>query len=1192
MFLKRLDIQGFKSFPEKIRLDFKKEIIGIVGPNGSGKSNISDAIRWVLGEQRAKNLRGDKMEDIIFSGTKNRKPLGFAEVTMYIDNKDKKLSLDYEEIAITRKVYRSGESGYYINGASCRLKDIYELFMDTGVGKEGYSIIGQGKIDAILSTKSEDRRQLFEEAVGIIKFKNRKVEAENKLEDIRKNLVRTSDIISELERQLEPLFEQKEKAKKFIEISNKLKIVRVNIFIEEYKNAEKNIKDILDNINILNDTQEALNENKRSYINNQQNLKENLLSKDEEIERLNKKILDVNIDIQKNESGINLDNQNIKFIINDIERIKKEKEKNNQAILKKEDNIKLIKVNDNAKNLEYTLKSEEIEKLNIKLKDITDKMDKVEEETRGINEKIVKNINLSSEIENKLSIYKISKENANKNLEKIEENIALLNSKIKEKTTRKMVIEKDFSHIKEKEENISKDINLYNLSFEKIKLELISIETISNEENKKYIELKNKHKILKELENDYEGYFSSVKAILKEKENNINLSGVCNVLGDVISVDTKYEIAIEIALGQAIQNIVTKTEEDAKKAILYLKENKKGRATFLPISAIKPKGLGKEKEDILKEKGIIGIADDLIKFDAMYKDILSNILGRTIIVDNIENGINFSKKYKYMYKIVTLDGELIHKGGALTGGSISKKTGGILSRAREIKSIFENISILEKNIDKNKHSIIKKQQEKNIIQKRIEEAREKLNNISLEKIKVEGEIIKANEYIKDLEESLKNYHKEKEDIKTKEEESHIDSYALEKQLVKINSEIEFLKKYVSTFKDKLEEDKIDKDTNFNYINKLKIEIKEIEYELQNNSKDKARLEEDIVHLKNDNNRLDEYIKENEEKHNILNENITNIKENIYSLKEKNVSLINKINDLHQEKIAINQEIDVISKDIIKISNNILDLQAKKTKLDLKRESTEKSIENFIDNMWNEYEITYASACNDYERLNLNFETLKNQENNYKKEISSLGNVNLNSIEEYKIIKDRYEFNIKQKDDIIKADDDLKDIIKNLVLGMENQFKEQFNLINKNFNKVFSDMFGGGKAELILSDKANILASGIDIVAQPPGKNLQSLTLLSGGERTLTAMSLLFAILMMKPSPFCILDEIEAALDDANVLRYAKFLKRFSKDNQFILITHKTGTMEIADVLYGVTMEEQGVSKVISVELKEAKEVVL
>lgn len=1189
MFLKKLEIQGFKSFPEKIRLDFKQGITGVVGPNGSGKSNISDAIRWVLGEQNARSLRGDKMEDIIFAGTKNRKPLGFAEVTMHLDNSDKKLPLDYTDIAITRKVYRSGESGYFINGTSCRLKDIHELFMDTGIGKEGYSIIGQGKIDTILSNKSEDRRALFEEAVGIIKFKNRRVQAENKLQEVRKNLIRTNDIISELEMQIAPLFEQKEKAHKFLQLSENLKYVRVNLFVKEYENAKNNIKEILTNIATFDDTILSLENEKQKYIKNQQQLKENLLQQEQHLQKIQDDILNINIDIEQNQNNINLHNQNINFTKNDIDRIKLEIQKNDDLIKKNNDDINFVKISLEAQNLQYNLKTKELSDLTKQFETLSFDMDKNQQQFKDINNQIVEKMQIASELSNTLAIQKTSKENLKDKLNQLEQDIDLYNSKIKEKTTKQMVLNKSLLSIKDEESQISQNINILNLDFEKTKTNLHNIKSKLLEHNKNYIELKNKHKILEELEKDYEGYFNSVKSILKEKKINTKFDGICGVIGELVSVPKQYEIAIEIALGGAIQNIVTKTEEDAKIAINYLKQNKKGRATFLPITSIKPKEIGQDKDSLLKQQGVLGIANNIIQYDNMYKNIISSILGKTIIVDNIENGINLSKKYKYMYKVVTLDGELINAGGALTGGSISKKSGGIFSRGREMQNILTQIDLLKQKIDEINLIVQKEETSQQNIQQSIEQNRQKLNDITLKKFKIENDISQNNSYLNELQTSVSLNITEKQNITNKIEQDGKDTVILQKNIDDITKEIENLKNYMSKFEQKIQQEKETKDTSFNHINKLKIDIKDIQNKIENAQKDIQRFEQNIQNLNEQNKIFEQDIKLKTQEQQNLNENILNIQQNIQDLKTEYENLNNQIQSLKTKKDDLQNQIENITKNIYKIDKDILDTQFKKTKLDAKKENIEQKIESLTDNMWTDYEITYASACNDYEKINLSFEQLKNKETEYKKQISSLGNVNVSSIEQYKSVKERYDLNIQQREDILKADDDLKNIIEALVKEMEQQFFNQFELINKNFNKVFADIFGGGTAELILANKDNILTSGIEIVAQPPGKNLQNLMLLSGGERTLTAMSLLFAILIMKPSPFCVLDETEAALDDANVLRYANFLKRFSKQNQFILITHKTGTMEIADTLYGVTMEEQGVSKVISVELKDAKE---
>lgn len=1189
MFLKRLEIQGFKSFPDKIFLEFNKGIIGFVGPNGSGKSNISDAIRWVLGEQSAKNLRGDKMEDIIFTGTKNRRPLGFAEVSIVLDNQDKKLILDYNEITITRKIYRSGESGYFINGAGCRLKDIHELFMDTGIGKEGYSIIGQGKIDAILSYKSEDRRALFEEAVGIVKFKNRRIQSENRLEEVRKNLIRTNDIIDELEKQIRPLEIQQEKAKQFLLFSEKLKLIRINLFIKEYIKSEQDIKNILDKIQSLIDDIDIIENQKEELIKNKEILKVSIIEKEKDIENFNNDFSKISIDIEQNENNIKLYSQNINFIQENILRIQNQKQKNNQVILNKQQEVNLINMYLSEKNLEYSLSESRLKNLIDELENITYKIDEEEEKFKRINNDIMQKIRVSSEVSNKLTIFKNSKRQFEERNIQITGEISALKIKLDEKIIKNKVFQEDIAKIEEKEKCINQHILKEEEKFELLKKEIYSIKNKAFENNKTHIELKNKYQILNDFEKSYEGYFNSVKAVLKEKNNNPKFYGICGAIGELIKVPKDYEVAIEIALGSSIQSIVTRTEEDAKIAIKYLKDTKNGRATFLPITSIKYQKIDNEKDKIFYEKGFVGIAYDLISFEEKYSNILSSLLGRVIIMDNMDNSINLSKKYDYLYRIVTLDGEFINTGGALTGGSIFKKSGGIFSRGREIKNILENINIIEKDIIEINNIISLKEQEQNNILKSIKDYKEEMNTLLIEKTKIKGNITQNHEYIKNLKDNIQNRNIEIDTIKKSLELKFKDSDIFENDLIKINSEIEELKEYIASSENEVKEKKSHKDFILSEINSLKMNINSLEYKNQNSRKDILRINNEIKLLEKDNIELEKDIEKNKLEEECLEKEILRTKKNIETLKYNHGILKSKYDILNKDKNKISNDIEQISSDILKATTNIADLVNHKTKLDSKKENIQDKIDSLCDIMWEDYEVTYASASNDYDKLELSYDELKKEENNLKVKISNLGNVNVSSIEEYKNVKERYYLNIKQKEDILKADKDLKDIIASLVKEMEEQFKKQFYLINKNFKKVFSEIFGGGMAKLILSNEENVLTSGIDIIVQPPGKNLKNLTLLSGGERTLTAMSLLFAIFRMKPSPFCILDEIEASLDDANVTRYTKFLKRLSDDKQFILITHKTGTMEIADILYGVTMEEQGVSKVISVKLKDAKE---
>lgn len=1185
MYLKRIEVQGFKSFPEKIRLDFNMGITGVVGPNGSGKSNISDAIRWVLGEQSAKTLRGDKMEDIIFAGTKNRKPLGFCEVCITLDNSDKKLNIDYTEITVARRVYRSGESGYFINGSSCRLKDITELFMDTGIGKEGYSIIGQGKIDSILSNKSEDRRAVFEEAVGIVKFKNRKVQTENKLEEVRKNLIRTTDIIEEIEKQIQPLKIQSEKAKKFISLSKNLKDIHINLFVEKYNKAKEDIFQIDKNINEIHEDIKTVEDKRQNDTKNQENLKKELIKKEEKIEIFNKNFSEISLNIEKYQSDIKLKEQNINFIDESVARLQKEKEKNKNEIDKKNNEINFINTSILAKNMEYSSKKNSLNNFLKEFNNFSSNITEKEEKIENINSNIIEKMNKSSEISNMLASFRSAKKQLeSRNMQLLDE-INMSKSKKTERETRKLVLMKELENLgKSEDENKEKLKNL-----EKISKKLL--QTISDEkkeydnDNKKYFELKNKYKILNDLEKNYEGYFNSVKAVLKEKAINTAFSGVCGAVGELISVPKKYETAVEIALGGAVQHIIVKTDNDAKISINFLKNTKKGRATFLPISSIKPKTLGSEKAHILNEKGVLCIADETLSFKEEYKNIMSSLLGRVVIMDNIDNAMIVSKKYNFRYKIVTISGEIINTGGALTGGSILKKGVNIFSRSGEIKIIYDEIINYEKKIFDIKNKINKNEKENNEYLENIEKYTNIIHKDSIKKATIIGEIAQANEYLENINANLDAFFVEKEKLK---KSVNIDEEKrLEDEIASINCEINNLKNSLLSYKNNIEKNSEDKNLILENINELKLDIQAIEHNTATYEKEIIRINEEIKNIEKNN--IGENIFENIAKKNNLKNEINNIKNNINKCENEHNILKNEYEKLQIEKAEIVKNIDYVSEQILKSTTSIADLQNAQTRLLAKKENTENKIESLADAMWEDYEITYASASNEYIMQNVSYDDLMLQENTLKKEISALGNVNVSAVEEYKIIKERYELNVAQKDDILKADGDLKNIIVNLEKEMEKQFREQFELINKNFKEVFSEIFSGGTANLKLYDEDDILKSGIEIVAQPPGKNLQSLTLLSGGERTLTAMSLLFAILRMKPSPFCVLDETEAALDDANVVRYANFLKKFAKKTQFILITHKTGTMEIANVLYGVTMQEQGVSKIISVELKEAKE---
>lgn len=1189
MFLKRLELQGFKSFPEKVKLEFKEGITAVVGPNGSGKSNISDGLRWVLGEQSAKSLRGEKMEDIIFAGTKNRKPLGFAEVSMVIDNSDKRLNIDYDEVTITRRVYRSGDSGFFINGASCRLKEIHELFMDTGVGRDGYSIIGQGRIDTILSTKSEDRRSLFEEAVGIVKFKNRRTEAEKKLEAVRSNLVRTNDIISELEKQIEPLERQAEKTKKYLVLAEKLKNIRVNIFVDEYEKNEKEIEETNKNIDIINTQISDEEAGQRAAESLRDSLKAELRQVEGETEENSAEAAEVRSAAEQKENDIKLVKQEVEYIESDIKRSSGEADKKKADTLKRNEEAELIKTKVRGAELELDLKKRELESLMAEFDKIDIKVSEREELVKKYNTDIMEKMNIAAQAKTEAASSQVLLGQLNEKAVQTEGELDFSKSRLEEKKAHYAACKKLFDEICQKEESLKKRIDELLKQAQKINKERNELKQKQSILSASVNTGISRQKVLAELERDYEGYNNAVKAILKQKNTNPAFKGVKGAVGELIKVEEKYETAIEIALGANLQNIITTDEYSAKACMNYLKTNKKGRATFLPMTTIKGRALGHIKNQLLNERDVLGIADELISFSEEYREIMSNLLGRVIISSNIDSAVELAKKYNHAYKIVTVEGEVLNPGGSMTGGSVFKKAGGVFSRGRELKELDEKIKNEKNQLSELENRIYSMESDYKELVSDGERARSLLNSANVEKAEKNSRTEQARADIEELDRKINELEAEKKQLK--EQICKIEQRSEEQKSISesIGIEIEKLSSELTQYQEKIQRERDFKEESSQKINELKIKISSSEYEIASLNNDIQRIISENEGLERDRKYLLGDIEKQKTQREFKLKEIERYEGEIIKLKELSVKLSERADTLNEKKCGVNRKIEEINEKIIGFTETMGKLNNEKVRLEGKIENVENKNRQLCDSMWEDYELTYASACG-YEKTEMDYNELKAGEKSIKGQINALGSINPEAVEEFKAVKERYEFNIKQRDDILKADDDLKNIIAKLVEDMEEQFESQFKIINENFGSVFAEIFGGGTAKLKLTDEENILTSGIEIVAQPPGKNLQSLTLLSGGERTLTAVSLLFAIFRMKPSPFCILDETEAALDDANVIRYANYLKKISDENQFIVITHKTGTMEAADVLYGVTMEEQGVSKIISVKLTEAESI--
>ena len=1129
-----------------------------------------------------KSLRGTKSLDIIFAGTQARKSLGFAEASLVFDNSDGGLPIEYTEVTVTRKIYRTGETGYYINKVPCRLKDVLELFMDTGIGKDGYSIIGQGKIDEILSNKSEDRRNIFEEAAGIVKYRTRKQESEKKLERTKLNLLRINDILSEIETNIEPLKVQSEKAKKYLNLREELKNIEIGLFlynIEKYKNS---LEEIVKDEDIYKE-QCNLEEGKLERI---KALKEELKNEIDEITVTIEEMSNLGFESQKEiemlNSDINVANTRIlnnkenskryeKEILEANQRLEELKQEMEQRQEKREN----LKLNKAKFENELKEKQEELEK-------ITKKLSAKDLEIQGYKAKVEENVDKKYELQSEINTQEINFENFEKRQKQIRNEIDLNISELDGTRFTKEDIAKGFYEIENKRNKVLSNLEEINKKKEEADKKIKTYDmNINNYQNEMRIK-ESKLKFLIETEKEKEGYIKSVKSLLKDCESIKELGkGMHGVLANVIEVPEEYQTAIEMCLGASLQNIVTDTEEDAKKLVEHLRKNNLGRASFLPITSVRGKKIDKIKGH---EKGVIGIASDLIKYSKKYEQIILNLLGRTVIVDNMETAIKVAKQNGYSFRIITIEGDVINPSGAITGGSVAKKTVNILGRGKEIEK-------LEKEIVKLKEKIATIEKEKQEYEASIEDILENASSLEKELQEIDityatekQKLISIEENLTKIEVRLNKLKEEQSNIENEKKDSIDKKVQIQQQIKELTEETEKLTNIINEFTDlnKGNQKYVD-DLNFDITN-LKIsvssfdeseasieEIQErINLEIENNKKSIENKHNQIEQIKQDNFNLETSIKEIEEK-------IANIKEEV-----KNSG--SKIEELKQKRIERNEKLAKQEDEITDRFKTIEDLKAQIVKIDVKKTKLEDDINDIINKMWEEYEITPNTIKEEYKRPD-NIAMTQKKVNSLRKDLRELGSVNIDSIEEYKTMKERYDFMCEQRVDLEDTMTKLRKIISDMTNTMKEQFKTQFEIINKNFAEVFKELFGGGTASLKLEDEENILECGIDINVQPPGKKLQNMMLLSGGEKAFTAIALLFAILKINPAPFCVLDEIEAALDDVNVYRFAEYLKKFSKDTQFLVITHRKGTMEAADTVYGVTMEENGISKLLSMKLK-------
>ena len=1182
MYLKRLEMQGFKSFADKTILEFMPGITTVIGPNGSGKSNISDAIRWILGEQSMKSLRGAKSEDVIFAGTQNRKSLGFAEASLIFDNSDNKLPVEYNEVVVTRKLYRSGESGYYINKTPCRLKDVLELFMDTGIGKDGYSIIGQGKIDEILSNKSEDRRHIFEEAAGVVKYRTRKADAEKKLEHTKLNLLRINDILSEIEANMEPLRVQSEKAKKFLALREELKNIEIRLFIYNINTYKEKLEKIIEDENILNND----NQTETSKLENITTLKEQLKQEIDDITNQIESMQNIGFESEKEKerivSEINVAKERISNNYENSKRFSKEIEEINfrNIELEEEKKLKLEKKNNLFTNKEKFQK--ELEEKEKELQELTTKLTDKELEIEEKKRKVEENTDIKYEKTVNISTIEANIENIEKRNKQISSEIDLSISELDSTRITKEEIAKNFYEIENKRNEIAKQLEAIISQKEEAEAKIKKYETNIHTFSSEYRMKESRLKFLEETEKEKEGYTRSVKALLLDCDKNPNLrKGMNGVLANIINSPKEYETAIEMSLGVALQNIVTDTEQDAKKMVEHLRANNLGRASFLPISSVKGKKL--EKYSAKGIEGIVGIASDLVKYNSKYEQIVLSLLGRTVIVEDMDVAIKLAKQNNYSFRIVTIKGDLINPSGAITGGSVSQKTVNILGRAREIEDLKKELTKLKTQIDKlekEKQEYIESSED---VLEEITGLEKNLQDIDIVYATNKQKLLAIEENLTKVEARLEKLKIEREDLK-KQKEENIASKEKEVQYIQsLSSENMELNSIIEQFAN------LNKD-NQRYIDDLKLDVTNLKISVSSFDESEISIDEMVDRIAQDINNNNASIqnkinqKESIKKENSDLENkIKELEKQIEEINEKVNNSNSEISDLKASRTNKNEELSKAESDFTAQLEVIDSLKEQLLKIDVKKTKTEQDIETIVNKLWDEYELTPNNVTSYTKPENVQ-ETTK-QVNNLRNKIKDLGSINIDSIEEYNQTKQRYDFMCEQRLDLEDGIAKLKKVIQDMTLIMKEQFSKQFEIINKNFGDVFKELFGGGKAELTLTDAENILECGIDIHVQPPGKKLQNMTLLSGGEKAFTAIALLFAILKINPSPFCVLDEIEAALDDVNVYRYADYLKKFTKDTQFLVITHRKGTMEAADTVYGITMEENGISKLLSMKLK-------
>lgn len=1178
MYLESLELQGFKSFPDKIKLTFDKGITAVVGPNGSGKSNIGDAVRWVLGEQSSKTLRGGKMEDVIFSGTQFRKPMGFASVTLNIINNRGILQIPSEQVSVTRKLYRSGESEYMINGAQVRLKDICELFMDTGLGRDGYSIIGQGRVAEIVSAKSGERREIFEEAAGISKFRYKKAEAERKLAAAQENILRLRDIIGELESRVEPLRIQSEKAEKFIEYSETKKSLEITVWVRQLDDLKKNLDEISDKLlistNEYNGVEADISRLEEELTQLSENMQENTLRTEE----LRNRILESERANTQIHSDIAVCENEIRHANDDIDEIKKQQalsentgEENRKATEEKLAAIKNAEAELEQTRTDYVTVSEELSKASSEKDSFDSKSAQVQNE---LNKLYIK----QSEYGVSISTGKQNAEDMKAQLESADSREEMLRSALEDLKREKGECTDGLALIEEKTEELNNRIGGISKLYAARKEKLEAAKKQLEEMNFSIRDKDQRIRMLADLENSMEGFAHSVKQILKASKSG-QLSGVYGSAAQLIKVESKYSVAIETAMGGALQNIVVENEDIAKRGIRLLQETKAGRATFLPLTSVKGNRLNENGLD--RCDGFVALAVDLVQFDPRFEGVYNSLLGRIVIAEDIDLGTLIAKKYSYKFRIVTLDGQVINAGGSFTGGSVSKSSG-VLTRKNDIEKLTNEKNSLQTKLNELRASAEKLKSETDKLGFDIEGAKEELSVVAADKIRFESELKRIDVMTAQNEEQLSGSEDAKNALKNRISESEAAVKAAEEALKSVENEISEKEKSVSENEEQRRQMQEKREALSEKMSALKLRETEITKDIEAIKSEIARLEAQSQEIGSSSARL---VVELDEKNRFIEgkqAEIEALNAKLSGAKDEAAGINERIAQLRSESHTMEQKSNEKRKQVRELNDSKEKFSREVTRLEERKTSVQGAYDKIIADMAEQYEL-YLSEAVKLAKPVENLLVIQRDLAEIKQKIRALGNVNVAAIEEYKEVSERYEFMSGQLNDVESSKRELEKLIEELTETMRRQFSDSFNQINENFKQIFVELFGGGRAELTLTDPEDVLESGIEIKVAPPGKVINNLSLLSGGEQAFVAICIYFSILKIKPAPFCILDEIEAALDDINVTKYAQYLRKFTDTTQFILVTHRRGSMDEADVMYGVTMQEKGISKILRLE---------